>query len=193
MEPQESKKDIIVLAGPSGVGKSTLCNILLHSVPIFEFSISATTRSMRLGEKNGQNYYFFSQEEFKRRIDSGDFIEWEEVYPGRFYGTLVSEVSRIISQDKKAVFDVDVLGALNLKKYFKDRAYVIFVKPESLEALKKRLRARGTENEQEIATRIARFEKELTYEGKFDDVLINKTGDIQGAKTKLLAIAEKYF
>lgn len=193
MESQKTQKDIIVFAGPSGVGKSTLCNILLHYSNEFEFSVSATTRDMRLGEKNGQNYYFFSNEEFTQRIANGDFIEWEEVYPGCFYGTLASEISRIIAGGKKAVFDVDVKGALNLKKKFGERAFVIFVKPESTQALEERLRSRGTENEEEIKTRVARFENELTYENKFDQILVNKTGDIEGSKQRLLTLVKEHF
>jgi guanylate kinase len=187
----ETKKKIIVLAGPSGVGKSTLTNILLHHSDRFEFSISATTRKIRIGEKNGENYYFFSDEEFKRRIANDEFVEYEEVYPGRFYGTLRSEVTRIVSSDKIAVFDIDVLGAVNIKKQFGDDAYVVFIKPESTEALRERLVARGSENSSEIETRVARFEQELSYEHKFDAVLVNRTGDINSAKNEIIAIAQE--
>lgn len=192
MEVSHTKK-IIVFAGPSGVGKSTLCNILLNEFDQFEFSVSATTRKIRLGECNGKNYYYFSEEEFKERIENGDFVEWEEVYPGRYYGTLHSEVSRIVDLGKKAVFDIDVLGALNIKKQFGEDAHVVFVKPESPEALVERLKNRGTENDQEIAVRKERFEKELSYEDQFDEVLINKTGDIQSSKDQVIAIAKKHF
>lgn len=186
-------KDIIVFAGPSGVGKSTLTHILLNTYSNFEFSISATTRKIRLGEIHGKDYYFFSEEEFKGHIAGEGFVEWEEVYPGRYYGTLKSEVDRIVVDSKKAVFDIDVLGALQVKKIFGDRAHIIFVKPESLDALKTRLRSRGSESEEELQIRMDRFEKELAHEGLFDDVVVNKTGDLDFAKKHIIEIAEKNF
>jgi guanylate kinase len=187
----EVKKNIIVLAGPSGVGKSTLTHILLNYSDSFEFSISATTRAIRIGEKNGSDYYFFSEEEFKKRIENGDFLEWEEVYPGRFYGTLKTEANRITGLGRIAVFDIDVLGGVNIKKQFPETSCTIFVKPESTEALEKRLVSRGTENAEQIQTRINRFEKELSYEDKFDIILVNRTGDIESAKQELITIVEK--
>lgn len=189
----ETTKNIIVFAGPSGVGKSTLSNILLHQSDDFEFSISATTRPIRLGEKNGHDYYFFSKEEFQRRIDNEEFVEWEEVYPGTFYGTLKSEVSRITALDKVAVFDVDVLGALSLKKAFGDQAHVIFIKPESIEALEARLKSRGTESDDEVKTRVARFKTELQHEHDFDDVIVNETGKIDESKQALIEIIKEHF
>lgn len=186
-------KDIIVFAGPSGVGKSTLCNILLHHYTNFEFSISATTRKIRLGEKHGVDYYFFSEDEFKGHIDGEAFVEWEEVYPGRYYGTLKSEVERIVADGNKAIFDIDVLGALSVKKIFGDRAHIIFVKPESVEALQERLRSRGSESEAELQIRIDRFEKELGYEDSFDNVVINQTGDLSIAQNSVVEILEKNF
>lgn len=187
----EIKKKIIVFSGPSGAGKSTLANILLHYSDIFEFSISATTRQIRLGEKHGKNYYFLTEDDFKKRIENEEFVEWEEVYPGIFYGTLHSEVNRIVGAGRIAVFDIDVLGALNIKKQFGDEALIFFVKPESTEALKKRLRDRGTENEEQIQTRIDRFEKELSYEDKFDVTLVNKTGELDLVRKELISIIEK--
>jgi guanylate kinase len=192
MEEQKKKK-IIVFAGPSGVGKSTLCNMLLNEFDDFEFSVSATTRSIRLGEHNGKSYHFLSEKEFQQGIEHDDFVEWEEVYSGRYYGTLRSEVSRIIASGKKTVFDIDVLGALTIKKQFKDECHIVFVRPESKEALVERLKTRGTENEEEIRTRIERFEKELSYQDKFDEILVNKTGDIKQAREQVIAIAKKHF
>jgi len=187
------EKDIIVFAGPSGVGKSTLCRLLINNYKQFEFSISATTRNIRLGEKNGREYYFLSQEEFKQYIEEGKFVEWQEVYPGTFYGTLKSEVERIISAGKKAVFDIDVLGALNLKKIYGDRAHIIFVKTESMESLKNRLKARKSENEEQLKIRMERFDRELAMEGSFDETIINKTGDLDSSKKQIEKIVETYF
>lgn len=187
------KKDIIVFAGPSGVGKSTLCHLLLNNFDNFEFSISATTRNIRLGEKNGKDYYFFSQEEFKQHIEGEGFTEWEEVYPGSFYGTLKSEVERIINAGKKAIFDIDVLGALSLKKIYGSRAYIIFVKTESMEALEQRLRERHSETEEELKIRIARFKRELDLESSFDETILNKTGDLESSKVQIFNIVNSYF
>jgi len=188
----EINKKIIVFTGPSGVGKSTLANILLHNSDKCEFSISATTKQMRLGEKHGKNYYFFSKEEFDRRVEADEFLEWEEVYPDTFYGTLRSEVTRINGLGKIAIFDIEGHGAMKIKEQFGDDVYLVFIKPESIDALKKRLRERGTENEEQTEIRIARFKEDLSYEGKFDQVIINKTGDIETSKKEVMEIAEKY-
>lgn len=186
-------KDIIVFAGPSGVGKSTLTNILLDRYDNFEFSISATTRNIRDGEIHAKDYYFLSEDEFKKKINKNDFIEWEEVYPGRYYGTLKSEIDRIIDSGNKAVFDIDVLGAINIKKIFGNQAHILFIKPETVEALEKRLRNRGSESEHDLKMRIKRFEKELAYEGYFDDVVINTSGDLESTKQSVISIIENNF
>lgn len=188
-----SPKKIIVFAGPSGVGKSTLSRILVDEFSQFEFSISATTRNPRGKEKDGVDYYFLSEEKFRKGIINQDFIEYEEVYPGRYYGTLQSEVKRITDLGKKAIFDIDVLGALNIKKQFKEQVCIILVKPESIKALVERLRARGTDSEQEIIIRKNRFEKELSFEKYFDEVIVNTTGDIKSAKKQLLTVIKKHF
>jgi len=191
---EDERKKVLTISGPSGVGKSVLCNILLHHSDRFAFSVSATTRKMRLGEKHGVDYYFLSEEEFKSKIEAGEFIEWEELYPGQLSGTLRSEVTRLVEQENKiALFDVDVLGAMNIKKHFNDAAHTVLVKPESTEALEKRLRLRGTESEEEIQNRIKRFEKELSHEDSFDAVLINTTGDIATTKENIIAIADGHF
>jgi guanylate kinase len=187
------EKNIIVFAGPSGVGKSTLCKLLLNNFDNFEFSVSATTRSIRLGEVNGKEYYFFSQEKFKQYIEGEGFVEWEEVYPGTFYGTLKSEVERILNNGKKVVFDIDVLGAINIKKMYKEMAHIIFVKTESTEALEKRLRDRHSETEEQLQVRIARFKKELSLEGEFDETIINRTGDLDSSKKQIENIVHTYF
>lgn len=188
-----STKKIIVFAGPSGVGKSTLSNILINEFPQFEFSVSATTREPRGQEKDGKDYYFFSEDEFKKHIARSNFVEYEEVYPGRYYGTLQSEVKRITNLGKKAIFDIDVLGALNIKKQFKEQVCIILVKPESMEALVERLRARATDSEDEIIIRKNRFEKELSFEKDFDEIITNTTGDIDSAKKQLVDIIKKHF
>jgi len=186
-------KKIIVFAGPSGVGKSTLAKVLLDEFNSFEFSVSATTRSPRDEEENGIDYHFLTTQEFQEKIHDNEFIEYEEVYPGRHYGTLKNEIDRISHKNKIAIFDIDVLGAINIKKIYKDQAYVIFVKPESIDALLVRLRDRGTENEEQIQVRKNRFKTELSFEDKFDCVLVNKTREIDAAKNVVRSIVKKYF
>lgn len=186
-------KKIIVFAGPSGVGKSTLAKVLLDEFEDFQFSVSATTRLPRGQEKDAIDYYFLSKEDFQEKIQNDEFIEWEEVYPGRYYGTLKQEVERISDQGNIAIFDIDVLGALNIKKIYGDDAYVVFVKPESTGALIQRLRDRATEDEEQIQIRKNRFETELSFQDKFDYVLVNKTGEIDFAKDQVRLIVEKHF
>lgn len=190
---ETSPKKIIVFAGPSGVGKSTLAKVLLEEFNDFQFSISATTRPAREGEKDGVDYHFLDEEAFQEKIQANEFIEWEEVYPGRYYGTLKYEINRIAAEENIAIFDIDVLGALNIKKIYGDEAYVVFVKPESTDALIKRLRARATEDEEQIQIRKDRFETELSFQDKFDYVLVNKTGEIDFAKDQVRLIVKKHF
>ena len=129
-------KKIIAFAGPSGVGKSTLTQMLLHTYPQhFSFAVSATTRPIRFGEVHGTHYYFLTQEDFKTKIDASEFIEWMEVFPGRFYGTLSSEFHRIVEAKKIMILDIDVHGALNIKKQFGEQSLIVFIQPESIEAL----------------------------------------------------------
>ena len=145
---------LIIFSAPSGAGKTTLVQHLLSKKFGLEFSVSAATRKQRDGEVNEKDYYFLSVEEFKRRISAKDFVEWEEVYTNNFYGTLKSEMERIWEQGKVVIFDVDVIGGLNLKKEFKEDALAIFVKPPSYEELEKRLRGRSTETEEKIKQRM---------------------------------------
>lgn len=184
---------MIVFAGPSGVGKSTLAKHLLSHRNDFAFSISATTRPQREGDVPNQSYYFLSLEKFNTHIDHGDFIEYEEVYPDRFYGTLKSEVTRINDEGKNVIFDIDVLGALNIKKQFPNDSLIVLVQPDSLVSLEQRLRNRGSDTEEEIQTRIDRFEQELSYADKFDEIITNRTGDIEGAIMQIDNILNKYF
>lgn len=187
------KKKILVFAGPSGVGKSTLSNYLFDNYDNFQFSISATTRLPRDGESHAEHYYFLSLESFEEKIRNNEFVEWEEVYKGRYYGTLKSEIEKISEKGNVAVFDIDVLGALNIKKMFADEAYIVFVKPESIEALKKRLLGRGTESAQELDLRMNRFEKELSLQDKFDDIITNRHGELDESFAHVKNIVEKEF
>lgn len=164
---------MIAFAAPSGAGKSTVVRHLLHKYKDLAFSVSATTRAPRPGEENGVQYYFLSPEDFREKIEKDEFVEWEEVYQDLFYGTLKSEVQRLWDAGKYIVFDIDVKGALNLKKQYGDRCLTVFIKPPSLEALLERLRNRQTESEESIETRRARFEEETSYENTFDSVLVN--------------------
>lgn len=168
----------IIFSAPSGSGKTTIVRHLLQTNSDLGFSISASTRDKRgRTEENGKDYYFLSPEEFKKKIDSNEFIEWEEVYEGNFYGTLKSEIERIWRNGKNVIFDVDVKGGLNLKKYFGDKALAIFVKVPSVEVLKERLRDRGTESEQSLSRRLFKAQFEMSFQDKFDVVLVNEDLD----------------
>lgn len=164
---------VIIFSAPSGSGKSTIVNYLLTRNLGLEFSISATSRPPRGDEKDGKEYYFFTAEEFKRRIDNGEFLEWEEVYPGCYYGTLRSEVERIWAAGRTVVFDVDVVGGVNIKKIFGDQARSIFVKAPSTEVLRERLISRATDPIEKIEQRVAKAEYEMTFAGQFDVVVVN--------------------
>ncbi len=180
------KGKLIIFSAPSGSGKTTLVHYLMKQIPELAFSVSATNRKPRPEEKNGIDYYFLSTEEFKRKIDSGDFVEWEEVYPGQFYGTLKSEVESKRNKGKTVVFDVDVKGGINIKKLYGDEALAVFVKPPSIAVLKERLLHRSTEDADSIKKRLERAEYELTFEKYFDKVIIN--GDLDKSKKSSIDI-----
>ncbi len=164
----------IIFSAPSGSGKTTIVKRLVQQNPDLEFSISACTRDRRgRQEENGKDYYFLSPQEFKHKIDQNEFIEWQEVYAGNFYGTLKSEIQRIWSSGNNVIFDVDVKGGLNLKEYFGDNALAIFVKVPSLEILEERLRLRNTESEDSISRRLFKAKFEMTFENQFDVTLLN--------------------
>ncbi len=165
-------KSIIVCA-PSGAGKTTIVHHLLKTFPELAFSVSATSRSPRGNEKAGVDYHFLKPGEFENKIDAGEFLEWEEVYPGRYYGTLKTEPERIWKAGKHVIFDLDVLGGTNLKSYLGEHTLAVFVQPPSLEILEVRLRNRSTETEESLNQRLAKAEKEMTYNDKFDQVIIN--------------------
>lgn len=165
----------LIFSAPSGSGKTTIVKHLLNTNPDLGFSISASTRDKRgRTEQNGKDYYFLTPEDFKQKIDRDEFIEWEEVYAGNFYGTLKSEIERIWSEGRNVIFDVDVKGGLNLKKYFGDKALAIFVKVPSIEVLEARLNDRGTESPQSLSQRLFKAKFEMGFQNKFDVVLVNE-------------------
>ncbi len=163
----------IIFSAPSGAGKTTIVRHLLGQRNDLAFSVSATSRAPRGQEKEGIDYYYLTPDAFRDRITANDFVEWEEVYTDQYYGTLRAEVERLWNNGKTVVFDVDVEGGVNLKKAFGERALAVFVMPPSLEALEVRLRARGTESEENIVRRMAKAERELAYAPRFDVQLIN--------------------
>ncbi len=181
---------IIVIAAPSGCGKSTIIKALFDEENASEldlrFSISATTREPRPGEKEGVNYYFMTEEAFRDAIVEGEFLEYEEVYPGRFYGTLRNEVDRIIGEGHNVLLDIDVNGALGVKKIYGERALTIFVRPPSVDELRRRLEARGTETPDVIDQRIDRAEYELSRSPMFDRVVVNDELDEAVRQTRNL-------
>jgi guanylate kinase len=165
----------LIFSAPSGSGKTTIVKHLLQVNPDLGFSISASTRDKRgRTEQNGKDYYFLTPEEFKKRIDGKEFIEWEEVYEGNFYGTLKSEIQRIWDEGKNVIFDVDVKGGLNLKKYFGDKGLAVFVKVPSVEILKERLHDRGTETPESLSRRLFKAQFEMSFQDQFDTVLVNE-------------------
>lgn len=164
---------VLIFSAPSGSGKSTIVSHILGLHPEVEFSISATSRPPRGTEKDGVEYWFLSVEEFRRRIAEDLFVEHEEVYPGRFYGTLKSEVQRIWDKGHVIIFDVDVKGGVNLKKYFGSQALSVFIQAPSIEVLRQRLISRATDNAEEIEKRVAKAAEEMTYAPLFDQILVN--------------------
>ena len=181
---------LIIFSAPSGSGKSTIINYLLQQSLRLRFSISATSRAPRGTEKNGVEYYFLTPEAFKARIAKGDFLEYEEVYTDKFYGTLKSEVERILNEGDNVIFDVDVVGGCNIKRFYGDRALSVFIQPPSIEELRKRLVGRGTDTPEVIESRIAKAEYELSFAGKFDTVVIND--DLETAKAKALQVIQAF-
>ena len=181
-----AKEKLVVISAPFGTGKSTLINYLLKNSNQLEFSVSMTSRAPRGSEKHGIEYYFVTAEEFKKRINNNELVELVEVYKDNYYGTLKSEVTRIAQFGKTVIFDLDVIGALQMKEQYGDVAFTIFIKPPSVEILEKRLRNRATDSEEVIATRIQRAEYELIFENKFDVVIINDC--LEDAEKQLLSV-----
>ncbi len=184
------KGKLIILSAPSGSGKTTLVNYLLRQELPVAFSISACSREKRPYEVDGRDYYFLSAGEFRDKIARNEFVEWEEVYRDNFYGTLKSEVARIWSEGLNVIFDVDVLGGINIKKQYGPRALAIFVMPPSVEELESRLRGRSTENDSQIRERVAKAEIEMKQADRFDKVIIND--DLEKAKQETLSIVTEF-
>jgi len=178
---------LIIFSAPSGSGKTTIVRHLLQTNSNLGFSISACTRDRRgRAEENGKDYYFLTPEDFKVRIDNNEFVEWEEVYVGAFYGTLKSEIERVWSTGKHVLFDVDVKGGLKLKQYYGDRALAIFVKVPDEETLRQRLMARGTETEDSLSKRLFKVHFEMSFQDRFDVILVNDTLEEAYAKAQKL-------
>lgn len=175
----------VIFSAPSGSGKSTIVSHILKLHPELKFSVSAASRAPRGDEKNGVAYWFISADEFRKRIADDEFVEYEEVYPGSYYGTLKSEVERIWNNGDAIIFDVDVKGGVNLKKYFGDRALSVFIQAPSVEVLRQRLVSRATDSPEAIERRVAKAAEEMTYADKFDHIIVND--DLQ----KAYADAEK--
>ena len=183
---------LIIISAPSGTGKSTIISWLMKEHPELNlaFSISCTSRAPRGTEQNGVEYFFLTPEEFRERIDNDEFLEYEEVYEGRFYGTLKAQVERQLEAGQNVVFDVDVKGGVNIKKYYGDEALSIFIQPPSIGELRRRLEGRGTDSPEVIDQRIARAEFELTFAEKFDTIVVND--DLTQAKEDALSIIEEF-
>jgi guanylate kinase len=169
---------LFIFSAPSGSGKSTIVQHLMKLKLGLAFSISATSRNPREGEEDGREYHFISPGNFRKKIDNNEFLEWEEVYPGQYYGTLRSEVERIWNQGQHAIFDIDVIGGINLKREFGDKASAIFVKPPSLKVLEQRLRSRGTDDEASLEERLDKAEYEMSQAPHFDHILVNDSLDM---------------
>ncbi|MDO4158856.1 MAG: guanylate kinase [Prevotellaceae bacterium] len=185
------KGKLIIFSAPSGTGKSTIINWLMqHEELRMAFSISCTSRPPRGKEQNGVEYFFISPEEFRKRIENDEFLEYEEVYKDRFYGTLKSQVESQLEKGENVVFDVDVKGGCNIKKYYGDNALAVFIQPPSIDELRKRLVGRGTDSAEVIEDRIARASFELTFADKFDKIVVND--DLEKAEREALRIVKEF-
>lgn len=181
---------LIIFSAPSGAGKSTIVNYLLSQDLNLQFSISATSRPPRGAEQHGVEYYFHSPDEFREKIKNDEFLEYEEVYTDKFYGTLKSEVERIVSNGGNVIFDVDVVGGCNIKKFYGKQALSVFIEPPSIDELRNRLINRGTDSPEVIEARIAKAEYELTFAPQFDVVIHND--NLEEAKAKALRVVKAF-
>ena len=181
---------VVIVSAPSGSGKTTLVKYLLQNFPELEFSISATSRKPRPNEQNGIDYFFINTDEFKLKIEQGEFVEYEEVYPDCYYGTLKSEIERIWKKGKVVLFDVDVKCGINLKNFFKQQAISVFISPPSIKTLEERLRLRGTETEETLKVRLEKASYEMTFKNRFDYIVVNDILD--KAKDEIIKIVGEW-
>lgn len=184
------KEKLIIVSAPSGAGKTSIVRYLLEQMPELKFSVSATTRTKRNYEVDGQDYYYFSVEQFKEHIAHEDFLEWQEVYPNQFYGTLKNEVNRIWAKGCSVIFDVDVFGGLNIKKYYGEQALSIFIKPPTMDELACRLQNRGTEDETSLQKRLDKAEYELSFANRFDAIVLND--DLHTAQVEMVNLVQSF-
>lgn len=186
------KGKVLIVSAPSGSGKSTIVNFLMKEHPEFRlaFSVSATSRPPRGQEQDGVDYYFLSAEEFRRHIEADDFLEYEEVYEGRFYGTLKSQVEEKLAAGKNVVFDVDVKGGINIKEYYGEAALSVFIQPPSVEVLRERLIGRNTDEMGQIEQRLAKAEYEMSFASQFDRILVND--NLEVAKQEAVALLNDF-
>ena len=190
MDIQKGK--MLIVSAPSGSGKSTIVNWLMQEHPELKlyFSISCTSRAPRGTEQNGVEYFFLTPEEFREKIENDEFLEYEEVYEGRFYGTLKAQVERQLEAGQNVVFDVDVKGGINIKKFYGNRAMSLFIQPPSVEELRRRLEGRGTDTPEAIENRLAKAEYEMTFAPQFDHIVVND--DLDTAKQETLQLVESF-
>jgi len=191
MNKSRQSEKILIFSAPSGAGKSTIVQHLMKIYPYLGFSVSATSRHPRGEEQNGKEYYFLTTEQFEERIKNSELIEYQEVYKGFYYGTLRSEVERICNEGKIAVFDIDVKGGINLKKLYGERALSIFIMPPNVEALRERLKLRGTETEESIERRVSKATEEIGYASEFDLTLIND--NLESCLREAEKIVERFY
>lgn len=184
------KGKVIIVSAPSGAGKTSIVRHLLAEVPQLQFSVSATTRARRDYETDGKDYYFITTEQFKQRLQRDEFLEWQEVYRNQFYGSLKCEVERIWENGQTVIFDVDVLGGLNIKKFYGDKALSIFIKPPTIAELERRLNKRGTETPETLAKRLDKAEYELSFAEQFDVTVLND--DLTRARNEMVSIVKRF-
>lgn len=181
---------VIIVSAPSGAGKTSIVRHLLEEVPELKFSISATTRHKRDYEEDGKDYYFITPENFKERLANDEFLEWQEVYDNQYYGSLKCEVERIWNNGQTVIFDVDVLGGLNIKKFYGDNALAVFIEPPTIEELVNRLKKRGTETEESLKKRVDKAEYEMSFADQFDRIVLND--DLKTAQQEMIDLVRDF-